>query len=52
MEGGWKESDLHVSYVEMKNKDDCSVHAPHFVDSVGRTEMRIRKRVGTLTMNF
>ena len=49
MEGGWKKYDLHVSYVEMMNMDDCSVHAPYFVESGGRTEMRVRGWEGILT---
>lgn len=29
--------------------DDCSVHAPRFVERGGRTEMRIQEREGILT---
>lgn len=36
-EGGWKKYELHVSYVEMMNMDDCSVHAPHFVENNNET---------------
>lgn len=42
MEWGWQKYDLHVSYVEVMNMDDCTVHASHFVETGGRTEMRIQ----------
>ena len=49
MERGWQKYDLHVSYEEMMNMDDCTVHAPHFVASGGRTEMRMWNLGGILT---